>query len=527
MANGSSLDQLLELLADKDWRINHLYHIVDKNGDLVVFKRNAAQADFAKNKWYRNIILKVRQLGITTDASIDHLDEAIFNPNTNCVIIAHEWDAMKKIFTKIDIAWKHMDQGLLDVIGVQSIEKSTTHIKFNNGSQVRVALSSRSDTVHKLHVSEFGKICKKYPHKADEIVTGAFESVPANGTITIESTAEGEGGYFYDMFWEAWERGRDPRDSEEYKAFFYSYTWNKEYRKDPSILEEMPEHLKEYQEKMGITDEQMAWYYLKYKTLAKREHKNLMKQEYPSSPEEAFLASGRKVFDSDLVEVMLKDCPDPKRIVGEWKYYDEYNPRHKYAIGADVAEGVGLDSCTASVIDFTCSPPRVVATYKNKWIDPTTFAHVLAKAGEMYGGCLIAPERNNNGIATVAKLKDLYYNIYVQEKFDRHELIKDKRLGWLTTSGSKAKMMLDIKEALEEGNIDIPDRTILREARMFDHADLPISKIDEETTRHFDLLTATAIAYQMLTEVGTGENHTSVEPVTREFSNSLDKYRPV
>ena len=61
---------------------------------------------------------------------------------------------------------------------------------FDNGSSIRVSTSYRGGTLQRLHVSEFGKICRQFPHKAKEIVTGAFEAVGIGNQITLESTAE-------------------------------------------------------------------------------------------------------------------------------------------------------------------------------------------------------------------------------------------------------------------------------------------------------------------------------------------------
>src|SRR5690606_39299100 len=69
---------------------------------------------------------------------------------------------------------------------------------FDNGSSIQVSTGYHSDTLQRLHVSEFGKICRKYPDKAQEIVTGAFEAVGLGNQVTLESTAEGREGYFFD-----------------------------------------------------------------------------------------------------------------------------------------------------------------------------------------------------------------------------------------------------------------------------------------------------------------------------------------
>ena len=93
-------------LLRKDDRLRELYWIKSKTLKKVLFKRNRAQADFQTNKGLRNIILKSRQLGFTTEESIDSLDDILFTPNMDALIIAHEKQEAIRVFdTKIAYAW--------------------------------------------------------------------------------------------------------------------------------------------------------------------------------------------------------------------------------------------------------------------------------------------------------------------------------------------------------------------------------------------------------------------------------------
>ena len=93
-------------LLDKDWRISHLYKIKDKNKNLIRFQRNWAQIEFNKKKHTRNIILKSRQLGFTTEEVIDTLDDVLFIRNFDSLFIAQDLDTAKDIFdNKVNLAW--------------------------------------------------------------------------------------------------------------------------------------------------------------------------------------------------------------------------------------------------------------------------------------------------------------------------------------------------------------------------------------------------------------------------------------
>ena len=97
-----------ERLGSKEWRLSHLYFIKDKNTNLIQFKRNRAQEDFDKNKHTRNIILKSRQLGFTTDETLDTFDDALFTRNFDGILIGQDLETAKDIFSnKVDLAWQN------------------------------------------------------------------------------------------------------------------------------------------------------------------------------------------------------------------------------------------------------------------------------------------------------------------------------------------------------------------------------------------------------------------------------------
>jgi hypothetical protein len=105
-----------------------------------------------------------------------------------------------------------------------------------NGSSLQVATSARSGTKQWLHVSEFGKICARYPLKADEVVTGSLPAVAPNGICVIESTAEGRDGAFYSMATRAQElrdKGK-PLSKKDYRFHFASWWDADEYEADPA-----------------------------------------------------------------------------------------------------------------------------------------------------------------------------------------------------------------------------------------------------------------------------------------------------
>ncbi|TBX22098.1 terminase [Bowmanella sp. JS7-9] len=281
-----------EKLSDWEWRVNNLYWITDKNGKRVKFHMNEAQLALFRGMHYRNIILKARQLGFTTFVMIFMLDAALFTKNTKCAVIAHSKDDATRLFReKIKYAYDELPAAIRD--NVRATNDRAGELVFSNGSSITVGTSFRGGTLKYLHISEFGKICAKYPDKAREIVTGAFEAVSKDCVIFIESTAEGKAGYFYEYSQQAERNAKREINLSrlDWKFFFFPWYKDPSYKLDNDAIP-IPERLRDYANTLAskhgvhLSDEQLAWYAAKERTLG-----NDMKREYPSIPEEAFAQS--------------------------------------------------------------------------------------------------------------------------------------------------------------------------------------------------------------------------------------------
>lgn len=289
--NELSHDQLADAMTYKWFRLNTLYHIKDKNGRKVLFEPNLEQEQFYLEYHGRDIILKARQLGFTTFKMISDLDDCLFTPNHSAGCICHNLEDAKDIFrNKIKFAYKNITDEQRQIIAeagyklpVPVNDKDNGYV-FDNGSSLKVSTSYRGGTLQSLHVSEFGKICRKFPDKAKEIVTGAFEAVGIDGDITLESTAEGREGYFYDYCNTA--RKLTAHNKLDFKFHFFPWFLRDEYSlEDGDVSELLVKYFDELDGKHGIklTDNQKAWYTSKWRVLG-----DDMKREYPSTPEEAF-----------------------------------------------------------------------------------------------------------------------------------------------------------------------------------------------------------------------------------------------
>jgi len=296
---------------DPRWRLRNLYWIIDKDSKVVRFVPNEEQEDFLDNYWTRNLILKARQLGFSTLMAMLELDQALFNFNYNGVIIADTLPNAGKLFGKVEFAYDHLPAPLREAVPTKS-RTTRSEIVFVNGSSIGVGVSARGGTVQNLHVSELGKIAAKAPIRAAEIVTGAFESVSLDNFITVESTAEGAVGEFYELVMPALKRYHEgaPETKLDWRLHFFPWWRRASYSLTPEDAALVPIEPKDELYFRGLTAKtghvfttgQKAWYVKKRETLARK-----MKQEYPSTPEEAFeVAIEGAVYGEEMTSLREK-----------------------------------------------------------------------------------------------------------------------------------------------------------------------------------------------------------------------------
>lgn len=298
------MTEIIECLGDWRWRLTNLYYIVDEAGKKVKFEPNPEQIDLLSNLHDNNLVLKARQLGFTTLIDILGLDQCIFTPNYAAAIIAQGLMESGKIFrNKVKFAWDNLPDSIKALN--PTISETKTELVWSNGSSIYVGTSGRSGTLQFLHISEYGKICRRFPEKAQEIKVGSIPAVHEGGLIFIESTAEGTGGHFYEMVTEAEKRGDVPPNRLEFKLHFYPW-WRKEsYRMDPdgvAIEPSLIEYFDDLEEKgIMLDDAQVAWYAVKYRLFG-----DAMLQEYPSTPEEAFAGAMEERYFSEQMSAARK-----------------------------------------------------------------------------------------------------------------------------------------------------------------------------------------------------------------------------
>lgn len=278
------------ILSNQFVRLNTCYQITSDDGVKTDFFMKPEQYDFFRDMHAKNIILKSRQIGFTTLIQLYLLDIAMFREHTACGVIAHTKEDAEKFFkNKIKFAWENFPPDIKDYLGLRAEQDASGVLMFSNGSSISVGTSMRSTTLQYLHISEFGKLCAKFPEKAAEVVSGALNTVSPNNFVVIESTGEGTHGHFYEMCQRA--RRLADRGAElspmDYKFFFYPWWTDPKYTLNHTqdVSEEDRNYFHELDRASNIrlTREQRNWYVVK-----RQEQQERMWREYPSTPDEAF-----------------------------------------------------------------------------------------------------------------------------------------------------------------------------------------------------------------------------------------------
>jgi hypothetical protein len=370
----TQLETLEPYLDNREWRLNNLYHIKNAKGQDIIFKFNDTQKYLYDNLWYCNTILKARQHGITSFFCILFLDDTIFNFK-NSAILSYTTQSAQDIFdSKIKYAWERLPECL----------KQSYQVDFNNVRMLKVkrkdkeatiyiGTSLRGGTVQRLHISELSTLDQKYPDKSEEIKTGALNTVHAGQVVTIESTAKGRFGNFYEICKQAQEIKKSDKELGplDYRFFFFPWYKSKEYQlENPTVIpRERQEYFDRVEKETGdvLTIPQRTWYYKKSLVM-----KDAMKSEFPSTPEEAFLANVEgsyygKVMDRLREKKRIINIPyDPKLLVDTW--WDL---------------GIG-DSTSIIFTQQTGLEIRVIDYYENSGEGLAHYAKVLQDKGYVY-----------------------------------------------------------------------------------------------------------------------------------------------
>lgn len=340
-------------LTCKKWRLNNLYRIVDRNSNSIPFKLNSVQSDVLDNLHTRNLILKARQLGMSTFAVIYLLDEILFNKNLSGGIVSYSLEHAQHIFKKIiGHALDTFPEKLKPFVGI--VQRSAREITFNNGSSLRVDTTLRGGSYPLVLISEFGKTCARNPVKAEEVITGTLQAVPKDGRVIIESTGEGNEGFFAEMVTTAAQRGNDDLTPLDYKLFFYPWMDEPSYTLMDKVIYDvnLTDYFNQMEVESGkqISQLQRNWYAVQSKVLGDK-----IRQEFPCSVKEAFLSSSDAYYFAESIEKAYNSG----RVI-ENAIYDALLPVY-------VAMDIGVNDLTVMIFyQVAHGEVRIIDYYEDK-----------------------------------------------------------------------------------------------------------------------------------------------------------------
>jgi hypothetical protein len=311
--------KLVENLKSRIWRIQNLYFIKDKSGKKIKFKPNKVQLFLLEHLSFFNIILKARQLGITTFFNILFLDDCLFN-GKDIAIIAHTKPDAQDIFNnKIKFAFDELPTVIKNLFSVES--DNINVLRFynkvsGNRSSISVKTSGRSGSFQRLHITELSTTDQIDPSTSEEIRTGTLNTVHAGSVTVIESTPKLPSGLFFEICKTAMDNEKMGKTGiMDYKFFFFPWFMEESYVLEGDYTE-IPQSMHDYFEKLKEDDwfktnyadykfsnEQKYWYYKKSTV-----QKDKMLQEFPSTPTEAFRSAVvGTYFARELDKVLVED----------------------------------------------------------------------------------------------------------------------------------------------------------------------------------------------------------------------------
>jgi len=547
----ATLKILERLKNDPKFYIESLLWIKTKKRGLVPLKFNEAQLKIYEKiqslrkdkKPVRIIILKARQLGVSTEAEALIFHDTATNSYVNSLVIAHDRESASHLFRMSQLFYERMDREIrpmkrrsskIELLFENPNEKTRdddpglcSHMRIETAANLS---AGRSLTIQNLHISELALW-----DKAEETMVGLMQSVPdiPDSMVIVESTAKGISNYFYNMWNEA------VAGENDYIPIFLPWYEMKEYRAKPPLDFEFYDYDHEVfgnevkiKELYNLDLEQLYWRRLTIKNKCKNDL-NYFKQEYPSSAEEAFLVTGRPVFNREKIALDMLLCKAPLRgdldenlkfevkSLGKLSIWKQPEKGNRYSIGADPAEGLATgDPQCAEIYDK--KNYEQVAKWHGK-VSPDVFAYILKDIAKYYNDGLIVPESNNP--TTLTYLTPIYYRVYSRKEFNKHTNKTTREYGFRTTSRTKPILIGEFNKLFEDDDLIINDRGTLTEMSHFVEEDSTkdYKKMKAEGKYHDDSVIATALALQGLKEIYLNiENE--VKPITYKYSDPFTRY---
>jgi hypothetical protein len=383
--------------------------------------------DFVDHRF--NIILKSRQLGISTLSAAYAVWLAYFYRDKNILIIATKLAVAQNFIKKVKTALRGLPgwMNLTEVVG-----SNKQGVEFSNGSQIKAVPTSddagRSEALSLLIIDEAAFI-----RNFDELWMGLYSTLSTGGRSIILSTPNGVGDKYHELCTDA--------QAGENEFNLIKLMWDVH------------------------PDRDEEWFATETRNMSKKQ----IAQELMCD----FAASGDTFLNAPDLETLALRVKTPIERWGPdmnvwvWKYS---LTEHKYVVSADVSRGDAADYSTFHVLDVNSG--EQVAEYKGK-IPPDQFAVLLAEAGKRYNNALVCPENNTYGYAVIMKLVELgYTNLYYKNEKDKLSALytgnnQISKIGFSTNAQSRGQILTKLEEVLRNNSVAFYSSRLVDELKTF------------------------------------------------------------
>jgi hypothetical protein len=472
--------------------------IRDRNGAITKLIPNPAQRQFELTRGRKNIIVKARQMGITTWIAGRFFMKTITHPGVLTVQVAHTREAAHSIFRIVQRFW--------DCLPVELRKGGLRRSRANVGQMVFPALDSefrvltasdancgRGLTIQNMHLSEVSR----WPRDAAETLAGLRAALSPNGELVLESTPNGACGCFY----EEWQQ------AEENHVVKHFFPWWLEPAYVSAAVTDLRDDELALKNLHHLTSEQIG-----YRRALEASYRGLHAQEFAEDPETCFLTSGDCCFDMDALETRLAEVSDATERRHDGHELQWFPPAagKDYLVAADPAGG-GSDGDYAALQVIELDSGLQCAELQQR-LRPLELAHRAADLAHEYSTpghpALIVVERNNHGHAVIAHLGHAAYYAHV---YDHNGVA-----GWLTSASSKPEMVGHMSSLLAEHPEIFRSKRLLEECRSF--INLPGGRAGAAPGAHDDMVMAMAMALAVRRDL-------SLHPRPRAFTRPVTASR--
>jgi hypothetical protein len=456
----------------RDCLIKELLRVRSRTRGLVALQPNRAQQEYSRNCGKRNIVLKARQLGMTTYVAARFFIHTITQPGTLTVQVAHTQESAEEIFRIVHRFWENLPEAMQRGALMRS-RANIRQIAFPHlDSEYRVATAAdpnagRGMTIHNLHCSEVAR----WPRDGAETLASLRSAVPDGGEIVLESTPNGAGGIFY----EEWQRASETG----YAQHFFPWWYEESYQLQTSDIDVLNSEEEGLISREGLNKTQIAW-----RRVNRAQLRGLAAQEFAEDPISCFRASGECVFDLDAIDRAFAESGEPFESQDSGRLLIWFPPKagKQYLIGVDPAGG-GSDG------DYSCAQvierkTGMQCAELHGHFPLRELASRLIALAHLYNQALLVVERNNHGYGVLAHLQSLgYTNLYREGGQD----------GWLTSAITRPAMIENLAAVLAT------EPTVFRSARLLNEFRTFIRQLDGSSRAalgsHDDCVMAMAITW--------------------------------